>query len=102
MRVRRCSNPAGPRMLIRSPRDGVSKSGFNLGHPASINARFLCDATGRSRFLARRLRLGIRSDGRLLALIAYWKQDVVLSCLTAQYFGGINSRRLVLHRRLGR
>ena len=58
--------PAGWRVKIR----------FQSGTSRSINARFLCDATGRSRFLARRLRLGIQSNDRLVALTAYWKQDV--------------------------
>jgi flavin-dependent dehydrogenase len=40
-----------------------------------VKARFLCDATGRSQFLARRLRLGVRSHGKLVGLISYWKQD---------------------------
>ena len=57
--------PAGWRVKIR----------FKSGTSRSINARFLCDATGRSRFLARRLRLGIQSNDRLVALTAYWKQD---------------------------
>lgn len=57
--------PAGWRVKIR----------YQSGTSRSINARFLCDATGRSRFLARRLRLGIRSNDRLVALTAYWKQD---------------------------
>jgi flavin-dependent dehydrogenase len=57
--------PAGWRAKIR----------FQSGTSRSINARFLCDATGRSRFLARRFRLGIQSNDRLVALTAYWKQD---------------------------
>ena len=57
--------PAGWRVKIR----------FQSGTSRSINARFLCDATGRSRFLARRLRLGVRSHGRLVGLTAYWKHD---------------------------
>jgi flavin-dependent dehydrogenase len=57
--------PAGWRVKIR----------IQSGASWSIKARFLCDATGRSRFLARRLRLGVRSNDRLVGLTAYWKQD---------------------------
>jgi flavin-dependent dehydrogenase len=57
--------PAGWRVKIQ----------FQSGTSRSINARFLCDATGRSRFLARRLRLGVQSNDRLVALTAYWKRD---------------------------
>jgi flavin-dependent dehydrogenase len=57
--------PAGWRVKIR----------FQSGTSRAINARFLCDATGRSRFLARRLRLGVQSNDKLVALTAYWKQD---------------------------
>jgi len=57
--------PAGWRVKIR----------FQSGASGSIKAKFLCDATGRSRFLARRLRLGVRSNDRLVGLTAYWKQD---------------------------
>ena len=46
---------------------------FPSGACSWITARFLCDATGRSQFLARRLRLGIRSHGKLVGLTAYWK-----------------------------
>jgi flavin-dependent dehydrogenase len=48
---------------------------FQSGACSWITARFLCDATGRSQFLARRLRLGVRSHGTLVGLTAYWKHD---------------------------
>jgi flavin-dependent dehydrogenase len=48
---------------------------FHSGASSWIRTRFLCDATGRSQFLARRLRLGVRSHGKLVGLIAYWKHD---------------------------
>ena len=57
------AEPAGWRVRIR----------LQSGSSSWIRTRFLCDATGRSQFLARRLRLGVRSHGKLVGLTAYWK-----------------------------
>ena len=66
--------PCWPTEVHPEPAGWCVKVRFQSGASASINTRFLCDATGRSRFLARRLGLAVRSDGRLLGLVAYWKQ----------------------------
>ena len=66
--------PCWPTVAHPEPAGWCVKVRFQSGASASIKARFLCDATGRSRFLARRLSLGVRNNGRLLGLIAYWKQ----------------------------
>lgn len=66
--------PCWPTEAHPEPAGWCVKVRFQSGASASINTRFLCDATGRSRFLARRLNLAVRSDGRLLGLIDYWKQ----------------------------
>jgi flavin-dependent dehydrogenase len=42
------------------------------GNDAKLSARFLCDATGRSRLVARHLRLVQAVHGRLLGLVGYW------------------------------
>jgi flavin-dependent dehydrogenase len=40
-----------------------------------LSARFLCDATGRSRLIARHLRLAQTVHGRLLGLVGYWSAN---------------------------
>ncbi|MBZ5540057.1 MAG: NAD(P)/FAD-dependent oxidoreductase [Acidobacteriia bacterium] len=42
------------------------------GQSQEIETRFLCDATGRARVLAGKLRLRARACGHLLGLVAYW------------------------------
>jgi flavin-dependent dehydrogenase len=66
--------PCWPTEAHPEPEGWCVKVRFQSGASVSITTRFLCDATGRSRFLARRLRLGVRNDGRLVGLIAYWQQ----------------------------
>lgn len=44
------------------------------GQGAVLTARFLADATGRARRLARHLGLAARSHGRLVGLIGYWNE----------------------------
>ncbi len=42
------------------------------GKPQTIGARFVCDASGRARVLARRLRLQAKVCGHLIGLLGYW------------------------------
>ena len=66
--------PCWPTQVHPEPAGWCVKVRFQSGASASIHTRFLCDATGRSRFLAHRLRLAVRNHGSLVGLIAYWKQ----------------------------
>lgn len=68
-------HPVRPTEVHPEPAGWRVKIGFQSGASSWIRARFLCDATGRSQFLARRLRLGVRSHGKLVGLTAYWKSD---------------------------
>jgi flavin-dependent dehydrogenase len=57
--------PAGWRLNVQ----------LQSGRETSIHTKFLCDATGRSRFLARRLRLKVQSRHKLVGLIGYWRSN---------------------------
>ena len=65
--------PCWPTEVHPEPPGWCVKVRLQSGASTSIHTKFLCDATGRSRFLARRLNLATRNDGRLLGLIAYWQ-----------------------------
>ena len=68
-------HPGRPTEVHPEPDGWRVRIRFQTGTCSWIKTRFLCDASGRSQFLARRLRLGVRSHGKLVGLTAYWKHN---------------------------